>query len=334
MPTKIAFVIICFLFCKTSFCQVDAHFTQYYTYGIYLNPALTGVINEGDVSLTAIRRNQWSNVADPYITTGIAADFSTNKNWGFGINVMQQTAGNAGYKNTSAVLSISNNNIAFGFDNTQHISIAIQTGITNKRIDPSRFTFGDQYNPAIGYDPSISSSGQSLISVNQFSQMETGAGLFYYETSEYSNVNTFGGIALAHIFAQKNNFNNNSLMIPMRLTVHGGAKINLSEKFSWSPNFIYMKQGNANEIIPGVQSEYNLSDATTFNGGINYRHLDAVNLIVGLKVNKLSIGFSYDISISGLNKFAKNVNSTECSLKYISSRPHREKKEIIRCPRL
>jgi type IX secretion system PorP/SprF family membrane protein len=317
-----------------SICQIDAHFTQYYTNGLYLNPALTGVINEGDISLTAIRRNQWSNVTNPYVTTGIAADLSTSKNWGFGINVMQQTAGNAGYKNTTAVLSISNNNIAFGFDNTQHISIAIQTGITNKRIDPSKFTFGDQYNPAIGYDPSISSSGQSLLSVNQFSQLETGAGLFYYETSEYSNVNTFGGVAIAHIFAQKNNFNNASIFLPLRLTLHGGARITLSEKFSWSPNFIYMNQGKSNEIVPGIQSEYNLSDAITFNSGINYRHLDAINAIVGLKINNFSIGFSYDISISGLNNFARNVNSTEFSLKYVSTRPHREKREVIRCPRL
>jgi hypothetical protein len=178
------------------------------------------------------------------------------------------------------------------------------------------------------------STGTDVISHDQITQIETGAGIFYYETSEENKVNSYGGLALAQIYSQKNSFNDLNVMLPMRLTLHGGAKINYSEKFSLSPNFIYMLQGNSFEFVPGVQSEYHLSNSVSLNTGINYRHLDAINALLGLRINKLSLGFSYDINVSDLNDYVKPVNSTEFSLKFITSRPEREKRETIKCPRL
>ena len=40
--------------------QIDPHFSQYYAYPLWLNPALTGVIN-GDSRVNANYKNQYSN---------------------------------------------------------------------------------------------------------------------------------------------------------------------------------------------------------------------------------------------------------------------------------
>src|SRR6201996_7040423 len=76
--------------------QVDPHFSQYYAYPLWLNPALTGVFN-GDVRLNINTRQQWSNVSDGYNTGGISADFKPTEKVGLGINIIDQAAGNAGY---------------------------------------------------------------------------------------------------------------------------------------------------------------------------------------------------------------------------------------------
>lgn len=43
--------------------QVDPHFTQYYVYPSWLNPALTGAF-DGDYRISGIYRNQWGNIRD------------------------------------------------------------------------------------------------------------------------------------------------------------------------------------------------------------------------------------------------------------------------------
>jgi hypothetical protein len=61
--------------------QIDPHFSQYYVYPSYLNPALTGAF-AGQYRVAGIFRNQWSNVGSAYSTKGISSDFTTDKNIG------------------------------------------------------------------------------------------------------------------------------------------------------------------------------------------------------------------------------------------------------------
>ena len=41
--------------------QVDPHFSQYYVYPAWLNPALTGAF-DGDYRIAGIYRSQWGNI--------------------------------------------------------------------------------------------------------------------------------------------------------------------------------------------------------------------------------------------------------------------------------
>lgn len=50
--------------------QIDPHFSQYYVYPSYLNPALTGAFS-GQYRVAGVFRNQWSNVGSAYSTKGI-----------------------------------------------------------------------------------------------------------------------------------------------------------------------------------------------------------------------------------------------------------------------
>src|SRR6185295_18613959 len=72
--------------------QTDPHFTQNYTYPMYINPALTGG-SDGEYRVSAIYRSQWGSISTPYRTNGVSFDARTNKNIALGINLLNQSAG-------------------------------------------------------------------------------------------------------------------------------------------------------------------------------------------------------------------------------------------------
>ena len=95
-----AFVVMASI--HQSVAQTDPHFTQNYTYPMYINPAMTGG-SDGDYRASAIYRSQWGSISNPYRTTGLSIDTRTNKNISLGLNLLNQSAGDGGfnYFNTS-----------------------------------------------------------------------------------------------------------------------------------------------------------------------------------------------------------------------------------------
>src|SRR5688572_20946835 len=72
-------------FLQQSIAQTDPHFTQNYTYPMYINPALTGS-SDGEYRVSAIYRSQWGAIGNPYRTVGLSFDTRTNKNISLGVN--------------------------------------------------------------------------------------------------------------------------------------------------------------------------------------------------------------------------------------------------------
>ncbi len=317
----------------TSICQVDPHFTQYYSYPLFLNPALTGVINEGNIRGTAIHRNQWNTLTVPFSTIGISADALLNNQWGIGLNMTNQTAGSGGYYYNTLALSICNNNIAFGTDEFQHISIAVQAGLNSKGFNISKSTFGDQYNPVLGYDPNIVSSAPSFIKTNSMNQFDAGFGFYYYETSTEKNNNYYGGISILHINKVKDNFTLKSAILPMRFNFHAGGILDVSDQLRLYPGFIYLQQGNSNEIVAGLQSEFIMSENASFLLGANYRLNSALNSLAGFRYKKINLGFSYDVDINKINDYIKPVNSFEFSLSFTAEKSSNPTVYFSKCPR-
>src|SRR6187402_2597459 len=106
-------LLIMFHFQYKTFAQSDPHFTQYYVYPSWLNPALTGAF-DGAYRVSGIYRTQWGNISSPYSTAGISADFTTNKDMNFGVAILNQTAGDGGYKYTTGYVNLAYTGVRFG----------------------------------------------------------------------------------------------------------------------------------------------------------------------------------------------------------------------------
>ena len=327
---------VCLLLIKatSSKAQVDPHFTQFYAFPVWLNPAMTGNINGGDARMVAIHRNQWNNVSSPFSTIGISYDWLTRKSWGFGVQAVHQTAGGGGYRNATVALSIANNNIKWGEEEEQHLSLALQIGVNNRSIEPDKFQYGDQYNPVIGYDPSIYSRAGNRIVRNALLQPDAGAGFFYYRMQTDVKWIPFGGFSVSHLNKPNDNFSDKEAVLPIRYTGHIGAIVTTESNLSIEPSLLFMKQGKSTELVAGVQGEFELNEAMRFSLGANYRVNDAINALGSITVNGTRFGFSYDINASGLRSFTKPVNSLEVSISRIVMRRNPFQEMIERCPNI
>ncbi len=328
-----AFYSILLVFCcMDTHAQVDPHFSQYYAYQMWMNPGMTGVM-DGGVRVTGVYRNQWGSVMVPYKTAGLSAEVSTEKNLNIGANLMDQSAGDGGYRYVTASLSIAYSGIRFGTDKNQQITAGIQIGMLSRRFDPSKFQYGDQWNPVTGYDPAAQTA--DVITKTSASAFDIGAGLSYSDNSTEKNVNLFGGVSAFHLNKPASPFlsaTNNTSVLPVRLLVHGGGRITVNDRLAVTPNIVYMQQGSGREIMGGLFGQYNVSEGTDLYAGVNYRVNDAVSPMVGVGFNSFVLGASYDITMSDLTKAVPGTNAFELSLSWMkpkSGKPLR----YLSCPK-
>ncbi|RFM26123.1 PorP/SprF family type IX secretion system membrane protein [Deminuibacter soli] len=326
--------LCCILSASHVSAQVDPHFTQYFAYPLWLNPALAGVM-DGDYRVSANYRNQWSNIGSGYSSVGASGEFATDKNMNLGLNIMNQTAGNGGYNYLNAYASFAYTGIRFGSQGYQRLSLGIQAGLLNRRIDPSKLQFGDQWNPVTGYNPNNPTS--EVITNSNYSHFDAGAGAVFYDGDPNKKVNAYIGGSAFHLTRPDDPFLSESKekqKLPIRWDIHGGLRIAVSDNISLSPNFLYMRQGGADASSVGLYSAIKANTFTDLFLGCDVRFHDAVAPYVGFRYQNLQLGMNYDISTTKLGSLAGSTHSFEISISFIGRKPRQFPQENFVCPRL
>jgi len=310
--------------------QTDPHYSQYYIYPLWLNPGLTGVM-DGDYRVTAIYRRQWDAVSSPYVTPGVSADFTTNKNVSLGLNVMNQKAGSGGYNYLTAYASMAYTGVRFGADGNHRISMGMSLGLINRRFDPSKFQTNGMYDPQTG-EPTL--GNDEVLGKTNGSNFDAGAGIMYYDATPNKKMNLFAGFSAFHLTQPEDPFitDGEHQKMPVRYTVHGGAQFNISEAFSITPNLLYMRQGQATEKMIGAYMQSRINEDADFLLGANYRFKDALVPYAGVYYKNFVLGLSYDVGTSDLSKISGKANSFEISLSVIGSRAIKAKRVPFVCP--
>ncbi|HFE37328.1 MAG TPA: type IX secretion system membrane protein PorP/SprF, partial [Gammaproteobacteria bacterium] len=158
---------------------------------------------------------------------------------------------------------------------------------------------------------------------------DAGAGLLAYGETFY------GGLAIHHLTTPDESFVelNTGLVegLPLRLTLHGGAQFivkegNKRQPASFiSPNVLLLKQGDQGQINAGAYYSMGL----VFAGGW-YRHAfgnpDAVIAMVGLQYDVLKIGYSFDVTVSGLTSSTGGAHEISLVINLDNSETLRKKR--------
>ena len=333
----IRFIKICFLLCvlginfKAS-AQVDPHFSQYYVYPSWLNPALTGAF-DGSYRLAAIYRSQWGSIVSPFSTPGVAADFNTGKGMNFGGSILNQKAGDGGYNYMTAYASAAFTGVRFGTNGDHHLLFGMQAGFINRRFDRNKLTFGDQWNPITGFNPGNQS--RDLPIKPTATSFDAGAGVMYYDGRANRKTNFYAGFSASHLTRPTDLFSANGTdKLPIRYTLHAGMKIDAGNGFSITPNALYLRQGNATETMLGAYGQLRAASDLDLLFGANVRFDDAISPYFGFNYKNFTLGVSYDVNTSDLGKVVNGANSFEISLTLIGKKKVNMPEENFFCPRL
>ena len=320
---------------QQSIAQTDPHFTQNYTFPMYINPAMTGG-SDGEYRVSAIYRSQWGGIGNPYRTTGISFDTRTNKNISLGVNLLNQSAGDGGFNYFNTYASVAYTGVKFSTNNEQRMVFAMQAGLINRRVDQSKFKWGEQWNPITGYNANNAIT-ESFASTSA-TTLDMGTGVLYYDASPDKKYNVFGGLSFFHINRPKDPIISEESVelntIPLRYVLHGGVSFNISDRASIVPHFLFNQQGTANETMLGTYVQLNVNEETDLMLGGYYRYKDAIAPFVGVDYKNFIFGLSYDANTSKLGNMARNINSFELSLSYIKREGTKSIFDFIRCPRL
>lgn len=309
----------------------DFHLSMYDAGPLFLNPALTGVV-DANFRAHAQYRNQWRSVAfKPYSTALLSVDAPKGK-WGFGGQIMNMRAGVGNYNVLQGLFSVS---YAVPLDKNKfnNISFGMQAGVTQKRIEAGLYTFDNQYSSTNGgyFDKSIP-SGESF-NRQSFITEQLNAGFMYFNAKQQSRFNPFFGYSVFNLTNPRETYYQTNNKLPIRHYVHAGLRINVTELFYILPKALIMMQKNATEQLYSVDMGYFFKEQEFYLlAGVNYRNKDATVIYVGARKSNYIAKIAYDANTSSLKDVSKYRGAFEISFTYLGKKS--KSKELRHCPRL
>ncbi len=296
----------------------DLHFSQFFNSPLTTNPANTGFLPDADYRIGGNYRNQWSSIMTvPYKTSSLFADAQVFRDkletgWlGIGGVILNDVAGSGSLRSTKVYGSIAYHQ-QLGLSSL--VSAGFNVGWANKRIDASKLKFPDQFDGKFFDNPVTA----VVLTNTSVSYMDVQAGMNYaYFPQE--NVYINAGYSVHHVNRPKETFfndNTNQGRIPMRHIGFINAQLKVNERVIINPNIYFTTQAKSTELMLGMNGNYNLSEygEKQLIGGLYYRLGDAIAPMVGVEVNNLRITYSYDATLSSLNKFNNYRGASEISI--------------------
>lgn len=314
-------LIVAAAFCEPVAAQ-DLHFSQWFNSPLTTNPANTGFIPDADYRIGANYRSQWVNVLSaPYKTMSIWGDAQLfrdrlDNGWlGVGGVILHDVAGSGNLTSTKIYGSVAYHQMV-GYSSL--ITAGFNAGWANKRIDPSKLQFPDQFNKATGFfDAGIPTSVVFNTTSTSYLDLEVGMNYAYFPTDKvYVNA----GFAAYHINRPTETFFENTSGFDNRLQPRYigfvNASVKVSDQVIINPMAYYTNQASANELVAGMNAHYNLSGdgVTQLIGGLYYRSGDAVIPMVGFQWNNFKMTFTYDVTISSLSNYNSSRGAVEFAL--------------------
>jgi len=310
----------------------DFHLSMYDAAPLFLNPAMTGLI-ETKMRAHMHYRTQWSAVAfKPFRTALVSFDMPTKTKWGFGGQITNMRAGLSNY-NVLQILGSAAYAVPIDKSKFHNLSLGLQAGVTQKRLEHQVLTYDRQWSSASGgsFDQNID-NGETFARGVQF-QEQVNFGALYYYSKQQTRFNPFIGLSGFNLTKPRETFFGSNNRLPMRFFLHTGTRINVNELFYFIPKVLVMKQTNAFEQTYAVDAGYYFRGEKFFLlGGYVYRLGDASIAYAGIKKDNFILKVGYDFNTSSLRSTSKTRGGFEISLTYLGKQSKIQ--DIKNCPRL
>ncbi|MEY3438008.1 MAG: hypothetical protein RL265_593 [Bacteroidota bacterium] len=211
---------VSFLFIIGTVSAQDPTFTQFYANPLYLNPALAGSNNCGRIASNY--RNEWPQLTGNYITYSASYDqYFKNISGGFGILATHDQQGQGTIKTTMLGLIYSYHAT---LTRKWKLLFGVRAAWYQKSLDWDKLTFGDMIDPRRGF---IYATGDVPRGGTR-GFFDASAGTVIY------NKNFFAGVAMHHLNTPNESMIIGDSRLPIRVTAHMGAEIQLGAKSKYS----------------------------------------------------------------------------------------------------
>ncbi len=296
---KILHTIIHLLLFSSLLYGQDPHFTQFYANPLYLAPSFAGATEQhrGAVSF----RDQWPGFPGAFVSfTGSYDYYFSNFNSGVGILFTRDQAGSGRLRNTGVTLQYS-----YDFNVTKGWHLRPGIGFTYAMwgLDFNKLIFPDQLYSGMG-EPKGTTSTETPPSTGMFSgDIDAAVSLLIYQERFWT------GGCIDHLLKPDQAMFGVPSVIPMKFTLFGGYQLvkmarllkPVDETISFA--YLFRSQGQYKQLDLGLYwYHYPLVLGAWYRGIPPYNgpRGDAIAFLVGLKVDGLNIGYSYDFTVSKL----------------------------------
>ncbi|MEO5601261.1 MAG: PorP/SprF family type IX secretion system membrane protein [Cyclobacteriaceae bacterium] len=305
----------------------DPVFSQFYSTGLYLNPALSGL--EKDVVLGMNYRTQWAGVNLPFKTFQFSAihpiiqqGVRSKHLGGFGASAFSDEAGPNREFVSHGVSVSSSYNFHLNRTGKHIISTALQFGFVQRHINMDNLQWSSQYSSVIGYDRSL--AGENLIA-NRITSPVINAGLIWRLVIDqhYKPMKMFyQGLAISNLNRPRGFYQDSKAVSATLFKLHGGMLQSFRNGLEISPNYLIQYQ-NTLQMNVGAYAAYSISDiisrsvsSVKVSLGAWYRVKDSFIMTTGIMTPAWNFGFSYDANNSSLDRSFQGANAWEISFAY------------------
>ncbi len=327
----------------------DIHFAHIHASPTYLNPAMTGMFENGSMRFIANTRSQWETIGGKgYKTVALSTDgqlgsLGESSLLGGGLQLTADQAGDLNFTKSSASLTLS----AIKSLNRKYehfIAIGIQNAYHNYRLD---------YSKMVGFDsePLVENGAPNKLN---FWDLSLGAA-WYYTFKDRSTM--YLGAGLFHINTPNTSFfsraespseyrEENQEELYQKFVIHGGAYWRMGKQVTALPSFMYLDQGPHQEINIGTflrfarGKSFTITNYAFYFGAWTRWHIekdifdvDAIITSLRMDVNRTSYTISFDTNVSSLSRASFGIGGPEVSIvKIIGPQMSNRKPNKVKCP--
>ena len=315
----------------------DLHFSQFEHASVLLSPTETGNYF-GDWRFINNYRNQWAQIGRPMTTMALAFDkqiYIYNQKLSVGGQYVYDESGNYLLVHQKFLLSAAYHQTI----GKQTFRIGIQGGVVQKRLNSGGLSFPDQWDQSIGsFNRELTTTEAYLQRIIYYPDFNFGAS-YTTQFLKYRPQITF---ALFHINRPNESFLFEENNLKIRKVIYLKMPVNLRNKWSLDPQFLYMWQSKSVDFVIGSNVNYDLIKnalrAKYVFGGVSLRNSltrnwDALIFTGGLQFKKLRAAISYDVTVSKLRLANSYSGAIEFAIIYTGLSSVLEKRTIP-CQRL
>lgn len=326
--------ILIFILVALSAKPQDPQFSQFYAAPMYLSPSLTGATNGSRATINF--RDQWPQIPGAFVTYAVAFDhYFLNINSGFGVLFARDQAGTGRLATTNIGFLYSYN---IQLNRQWQIRPGFQFLRSQRSIDFHKLTFSDQ----------IIGSGQVDSREYYYLEPKTNYMDFNASIMAYSE-KYWAGLGFDHLIGPNQSLYSAHSEVPLKVSIYGGSKLMMKESRAMKGGetltlaFLYKSQRKFDQLDLGVYWHKSPLVLGAWYRGIplfkkydkGYQNNDAIILLVGYKIEEISVGYSYDFTISRL--VTNTGGAHEISLVYLFNQDkqftRKKKNVIVPCPK-